>query len=776
VHARLDDRRLSAAVTIYSSRSRDESAPPGSDRGQPDVEPGGSSRPAASPGGPASDRFGSANASTGFLSGYNPVGRWLRRIVTLLAVLVVGALLLVEAYTNASFAPDGSAAAAQSSSARRSDSAVPAAVRNGGPVVDATGGRVRTFAPAAKTIALTFDDGPDPTWTPKVLDVLARYHVPATFFVVGSHVARYPGLARRIVHEGHEIGVHTFSHPNLDVISTWRRNLEYSQTQMAIADATGVTTSLLRPPYSSSADAVEGPDWEVIRQIGAQGYLTVLENDDSDDWSRPGIAKIVANATPQDGKGAIVLMHDAGGNRAETVAALERYIPAMKAQGYTFATVAQAVRPRLGAVNSAASTAERWRGRALVWTVQAADGLMRALWWILLTVGALTLARTLLLFGVAVRHARRRRSRTWSWGPPVDEPVSVIVPAFNEKETIGATVRTLAASTHPNVEIIVVDDDSTDGTATAVEALGLERVRVARVPWGGKATALNTGVALARHDLIVMVDADTIVDPDALHNLVRPFADPTVGAVAGNVKVGNRRRLLGRWQHIEYVIGFSLDRRLYDALGCIPTIPGALGAFRRSVLRDAGGLSHDTLAEDTDLTMAILRCGSRVVYEETAIARTEAPATLRQLSQQRYRWSYGTMQAMWKHRRSVIERGPSGRFGRRGLPLIGLFSVVLPLFAPLLDLLTIYGTVFLNRWITVVGWVAVLIVQVITAILAFRLDHEPLRPLWALPLQQFVYRQIMYVVLVRSAVAALAGRRLRWHKMRRSAEVAVEAG
>jgi cellulose synthase/poly-beta-1,6-N-acetylglucosamine synthase-like glycosyltransferase len=270
-----------------------------------------------------------------------------------------------------------------------------------------------------------------------------------------------------------------------------------------------------------------------------------------------------------------------------------------------------------------------------------------------------------------------------------------------------------------------------------------------------------------------MVDADTVVERDSLHRLVQPFADPSVGAIAGNVKVGNRRGVLGRWQHIEYVIGFNLDRRLYDTFGCIPTIPGALGAFRRQALTDAGGLSVETIAEDTDLTMAIHRAGWRVVYHEFARAFTETPATLGQLWKQRYRWSYGTMQAMWKHRRAVVDSGPSGRFGRRGLPFIALFTVLLPLLAPLLDLMAIYGVIFLDQWTTAIAWLAMLVVQTITAVLAFRLDREPLRPLWTLPLQQFVYRQVMYLVLVQSVVTAVTGRRLRWQKLRRTGDVSI---
>jgi cellulose synthase/poly-beta-1,6-N-acetylglucosamine synthase-like glycosyltransferase len=279
-------------------------------------------------------------------------------------------------------------------------------------------------------------------------------------------------------------------------------------------------------------------------------------------------------------------------------------------------------------------------------------------------------------------------------------------------------------------------------------------------------------VALARNDLLVMVDADTVVEPDAIHRLVQPFADPRVGAVAGNVKVGNRRSLLGRWQHIEYVIGFSLDRRLYDTLHCMPTIPGALGAFRREAVLAAGGLSRATLAEDTDPTIGIHRAGWRVVYEERAVARTEAPSTLPDLWRQRYRWSYGTMQALWRHRRALTDTGPSGRFGRRGVPFIALFSVLLPLLAPVVDIFAVYGLCFLDRYETVIACLAILTVQIITAILAFRLDREPLRPLWALPLQQFLYRRVMYLVLLHSAITALSGGRLKWQKLRRTGEVA----
>jgi cellulose synthase/poly-beta-1,6-N-acetylglucosamine synthase-like glycosyltransferase/peptidoglycan/xylan/chitin deacetylase (PgdA/CDA1 family) len=692
--------------------------------------------------------------------------RW---ILAAIATFVLVNVMMVGAYANARFTPDNQRPDGADSSA------VPAAVRDGGTVVDTRDGRVASHRLPDRTIALTFDDGPDPVWTPRVLEVLRRHQAPATFFVIGSAVSRHPGLVRDIARQGHELGVHTFTHPQLAELPSWRRRLEYSQTQAAIAYTTGVTTPLVRLPYSSGVDALDNASWPVVREAGQWGFVSVFEDTDSRDWARPGPDAIVRTSTPQDGRGAVVLMHDAGGDRAQTVAALDLFIPRMKALGYRFATVSGGLGTSVPAMTgSRGETGQKARGAALVWAVRISDGTLRGLWLMLIIVGVLTLARTLLLFGYALRHARRRRAPNWTWGPQLDEPVTVIVPAYNERQTILAAVRTLASGTHPGIEVLVVDDESDDGTAEEVEGLGLPNVRVVRVPGGGKAAALNAGVALARHDLLVMVDADTVVEPDAIHRLVQPFADPRVGAVAGNVKVGNRRRFIGRWQHIEYVIGFNLDRRLYDTLNCMPTIPGALGAFRREAVRQAGGLSRATLAEDTDLTMAINRTGWRIVYEESAIARTEAPATLPQLWRQRYRWSYGTMQAMWRHRRAVVERGPSGRFGRRGLPFIALFSVLLPLLAPVVDILAVYGLFFLDRAETVIAWLAVLLIQIVTAILAFRLDREPLRPLWALPLQQLVYRQIMYLVLLHAVATALSGGHLKWQKLRRTGEVAAQ--
>ncbi|MER6140874.1 bifunctional polysaccharide deacetylase/glycosyltransferase family 2 protein [Streptomyces sparsogenes] len=646
---------------------------------------------------------------------------------------------------------------------------VPERALSGGPVLTFDDrGRPTSHHIPARTIALTFDDGPDPRWTPKILKVLRDHDVPATFFVLGQMVVREPALVRRMRDAGHEIGVHTFTHPDLAYQTHDRVDRELAQTQLALAGAAGINSSLFRAPYSSQLSALDDRSWPLQRYLGHRGYISAFNDVDSQDWQRPPVEKIIRNATPKAGKGAAVLFHDAGGDRSRTVAALDRYIERMKAKGYTFATVTGALGAG-GAVHPA-DGARVWQGRALIWAASLTEVTMPALAWLLAVVGVAVLARLLMMLVLAWWHRRARDRRRFTWGADVDEPVSVIVPAYNEKECIANTVNSLAASTHP-IEILVVDDGSTDGTADIVEALDLPNVRVLRQENAGKPAALNHGIAEARFDLIVMMDGDTVFEPGTVRELVRPFADPGVGAVAGNAKVGNRSGLIGAWQHIEYVMGFNLDRRMYDLLRCMPTIPGAIGAFRRRALLEVGGMSADTLAEDTDITIALHRAGWRVVYQETARAWTEAPGTLGQLWRQRYRWSYGTMQALWKHRRSLIDQGPSGRFGRVGMPLVVFFQVVAPLCAPLIDLFTLYGAIFIDPVKSLLAWSALMLAQLLGAAYAFRLDRERYGPLLVLPLQQIAYRQLMYVVLLHSCVTAATGALLPWQKLRRTGEV-----
>ncbi|GAC1324791.1 MAG: glycosyltransferase [Mycobacteriales bacterium] len=646
-----------------------------------------------------------------------------------------------------------------------------ASVAGGAAVLYREDGRLTSRGLPARTVALTFDDGPDPRWTPEVLEMLRREAVPATFFDVGSRAAQHPELLRRTIAAGHEIGLHSWTHADLTRTPPWLRSLELSMNQLGVEGVGGISTHWVRPPYSSTPDALRPADVQLADELTSRGYIEVLSDRDSEDWRRPGVARVVANAPPQGDAGAVLLFHDGGGDRSQTVAALPQVIGQLRARGYRFTTLSEGLALPVGAVVPA-STARHAQGLALLGSVGAARWVASAITWSLLPLGLLALLRTLLLVGLARRHVAVATGRSGTGGPWLP-PVSVIVPAYQEAVGIAAAVRSLAASRHPGVEVIVVDDGSTDGTARIVEDLALPNVVVVRQRNAGKPAALNTGLRHSSAQIVVMVDGDTVFEPDTITELVQPLRDPAVGAVSGNTKVGNRNRVLGRWQHLEYVVGFNLDRRMYDLLRCMPTIPGAIGAFRRSVLEQVGGVSGDTLAEDTDLTMAINRAGHRVVYAERARAWTEAPSTLSALWRQRYRWCYGTLQASWKHRRAVVEPGPGRRLGRVGLPYLLAFQVLLPLLAPVVDVFALYGLLFLDVRRVAFAWLGFLALQGFSAAYALRLDGEPLGPLWTLPLQQFVYRQLMYLVVLQSVASAVSGTRLRWHKLARTGDVVV---
>lgn len=696
----------------------------------------------------------------------DPRGHWFLVVVGLL--LMAGALVLHGYATNAAGETRATPPAVDRPTPELDK------VRQGGPGVTMGERGPQSLRAEPRTVALTFDDGPDPEWTPRLLDVLKRHGAKATFFAVGARIAENPGLAQRIVDEGHEIGNHTYAHAELAGAPDWRVRLEVSLTQKALAGATGLQTRLIRLPYSSTPEGVSVPQWQAMRSLAAQGYLVALTDLDTKDWGRPGADAIVGSATPAKGAGAVVMMHDSGGDRAQTLDAVDRLLTRLDKDGYKATTLTVAM--GLPSAHATATMPDQVVGFALNVAQRAASAFAVTLSWILAIAGVLTLARLVFFLVLAWMHARkvrggrRRAGRAPLW--PTPPPVTVIVPAYNEEAGIEATVRSLVTTTYGGaVEVIVVDDGSGDATAAKAAALGLPGVRVIRQPNGGKPSALNTGIAQAAHDILIMVDGDTVFEPDTIGHLVAPLGDPQVGAVSGNTKVGNRGGLVGRWQHIEYVIGFNLDRRAFDLLGCMATVPGAIGAFRRDALRSVGGLSVDTLAEDTDLTMAICRAGWRVVYEEKALAWTEAPTSLRQLWRQRYRWCYGTLQAMWKHRRAVVE---PGRFGRRALGYLTLFQVILPLFAPVVDVMAVYSVLVGDPLPVVAVWAGFVLVQAFTGWYALRLDRERISVLWVLPLQQFVYRQLMYLVVIQSVATAVLGVRLRWQTIRREGTFATD--
>lgn len=624
----------------------------------------------------------------------------------------------------------------------------------------------RWSSPPPRTVALTFDDGPDTRWTPKVLRVLERHHVRATFFVIGSQVLQHADLVRREVRDGDEIGLHTFSHPQMGGLAPWQQDLQLSLTDKAIAGATGLQTRLYRPPYSSRPVDLSGRELDSAVRASRAGRYVVLADFVSFDWLPGSPAKLLANTLPPPGRSGVIMFHDGGGNRHRTVAAVDQLISTLLTRGYRFVTVSQIAGLPHGALISHAGVAARTQGLTLVWSgwftrwVTSLFGLLTA------ALLAVCVGRGVAVLVFARRHRNRQRRAVFD--PDFTPPVSVVVPAYNEATGIAAAVTSLATSDYPELEVIVVDDGSDDDTAAIVGDLRLRDVQVVRQPNAGKAAALNTGITRARHDVLVLVDADTVFEPETIRHLVQPLAEPGVGAVSGNVKVGNPSGLIGRWQQIEYVISCSVERRMFDVLGCMPCVPGAIGAYRRAAIEGVGGLSRDTLAEDTDLTMTVQRAGWSVRYQADARAWTEVPARLRDLWRQRYRWSYGTLQAMWKHRHASAERGTAGHLGRRGIPYLTFYTLVLPVLSPAVDLFALYGIFVVDAAHALEMWAAVNLVTLAVGAYAFHLDDEQPALLLLLPAQQFVYRQMMYAVVLHALKSAVLGVRVRWQRITRT--------
>lgn len=625
-----------------------------------------------------------------------------------------------------------------------------------------------------KVVALTFDDGPDPEYTDKVLEVLKKYKVNATFFMVGSNAQKNPGIVARVFQEGNLIGSHTFTHPNVALISDRQTRLELNATQRVIEEITGHKTILFRPPYVADAEP-QTPE-ELIPIIRAQklGYLTIGELNDSEDWTRPGVNKIVNRVLSQVNNGNIILMHDAGGDRSQTVAALPLVIQALKAKGYCFVTVDRllqvsrdTVMPPVNGFEDALVSTDRLGFTILYWQEEL-------LWWLFALAIILGIARLIFLAAAAIIQFRRTRKRMPA--AQVGNPLaSVIIAAYNEEKVIGSTIGSLLKSTYSNLEIIIVNDGSQDNTGDIVRSFAQKdkRVKLIDKENGGKSTAINLGIEQCTGDLIVTLDADTVFEPQTIEFLLAHFGDPNVGAVSGNVKVGNLTNLLTIWQYNEYIIGFNLERRAFDLLNCISVVPGAVGAWRKKAVLKAGGYRSDTLAEDTDLTLTLREMGYKITYESRALAWTESPADFRSLIKQRFRWTFGTLQCLWKHREALMNP-KYGTLGLIALPNMWIFQIGFQAFSPLVDIMMIVSVLTGHFLLFAVYYAVFLVVDLLVGWLSFTLEGENKKSLIWLFIQRIVYRQFLYYVVIKSILTAIKGIHVGWNKLQRQGTV--EAG
>jgi len=653
-----------------------------------------------------------------------------------------------------------------------------------------------------KKVAITFDDGPDPEWTPKILDVLKKHNAKATFFQIGVEVEKFPGVAQRVFTEGHEIGNHTFTHPDISSISKRYFEVELNLTERLFESKFGVKPVLMRPPYAideapDTADQVR--PLEIAQDLG---YIAVGEKIDPNDWRdnprRPAkdlADDVLANLPPcAPGNlrcGNIILLHDGGGDRSQTVLALDMMLTGLEQRGYQVVPVSELMGKTRAEVMPPITANERWA--AWVDSLNfSLFGFVQVFIIFVFFVGDLLMSGRLVMVGALAIYDRVRR-RDSDFDPSYRPAVAVLVPAYNEEKVIERTVRSVLDSDYAHLRVIVIDDGSKDATLEVTRTAFAREIKDGRVtvlskPNAGKADALDYGLEQVTEEVFVGIDADTIIAPDAISRLVPHFSNPKVGAMAGNAKVGNRVNLWTRWQALEYITSQNFERRALNTLNAVSVVPGAIGAWRTAAVRAAGGYQRDTVAEDADLTMALLQAGYWVNYEDRALAYTEAPTNANGLMRQRFRWSFGIMQAVRKHLGAVKQKGALGWVA---IPNMIVFQILLPLVSPFIDIMFVVGaaTYAYNRYFhpesaspadfhkLVAYFLLFMVIDFIASTIAFTLERQQpgrkrdfllLGHVW---LQRFAYRQLFSLVLFRTLKRAMEGRGFAWDKLERTASV-----
>jgi poly-beta-1,6 N-acetyl-D-glucosamine synthase len=644
---------------------------------------------------------------------------------------------------------------------------------------------IKKYGNVHKQVILTFDDGPDQEYTPKVLDILKKENVPATFFVVGMEAENNLPLLKRISKEGYEIGNHTFTHPNIAAVSSERAATEMESTRLLIEAVTGRSTVLFRAPYNADAEPTTEAELKPIALSKEKNYYTVGESIDPNDWEKGVTADSVYERTirqyeanPEKG---IILLHDAGGNRQATVDALPRIIHYFKNKGIQFTTVANLIGKTKDEVMPPVHNDLVMLDGSIATFGYWFEHFLSSAFWVAIILGFARIA--LMAIMALIQKIKSDKLKPLFNSPlSVSPAVSIIVPAYNEEVNAVKTLQNLLQQDYPNFEIIFVDDGSKDNTyKNVLDIFGNhDKVKVLTKPNGGKASALNFGISKTANEYVICIDADTQLKTDAVTQLMKRFAtslknNGEVGAVAGNVKVGNENTILTKWQSIEYTTAQNFDRRAFGLINCISVVPGAIGAFKKEAIEKAGGFTTDTLAEDCDLTIRILRNGYHVVNCTKAIAVTEAPETMKQFMKQRFRWSYGIMQSFWKNRDAFLNPKYKS-LGMVALPNVFVFQIILPMLAPLADIMLILSLIWnhdnpasLHK--IELYYLIFFAVDVLVSVIAFTFEKEKFGKLiWLIP-QRFVYRQLMYVILFKAIRKAIKGESQGWGILKRTGNV-----
>ena len=581
------------------------------------------------------------------------------------------------------------------------------------------------------------------------------------FFVTGSQGFQHPDILKQIVNEGHEIGNHSFTHKDLSNMSSLRFKFEVNATQKLIKDVTGYSTTLLRPPYTTDVD-YNKKQLSAVKTAQDMGYLFVGNYIDSRDWEGKSSEEIVDTVLKELPNGNIILLHDGGGDRSETVAALPQIIKQLQSEGYSFVSISELL--DLDQDDLMPPVEKNSSFGSIIESFASLGPLLATLFkLIFLTSFVVVLIRAVLFIYLSYKQKQTHTSIITEDYKPF---VSVILPVYNEEKVIENTVSTILASNYTNYEIVIIDDGSTDRTRSILESNfnHLDHVHFISKENEGKAASLNRGIQEAQGDIIITMDADTEINEEAISYLIRHFQDPMVSAVSGNVKVGNKRKILSLWQHIEYVTSFNLEKRALQMINSITVVPGALGAWRKEDIEKVNLFEEETLAEDTDLTIKIIRTGKRIIFEEKAIGYTEVPTKLKDLTKQRLRWYFGILQSLWKHKDALFQRK------YKGLAFVGIpnmmFQITFQLLVPIIDILLIIA--LLTQTYSLLIYILIFIaIDTFISLYAFKLERERLSPLRWIIIQRFAYRIFFAYITWKVVIKAIQGVSVKWGKLDR---------
>ena len=627
-----------------------------------------------------------------------------------------------------------------------------------------------------KKIVLSFDDGPDNDYTNKIIDILEKYKIPASFFVTGINIQANLPTFIKLNNKGYEIGNHTYTHANLEESSIDRTKLELRSTRKMIEAITGRSTILFRPPFSVDAEPTNYSELKPLAIGKEENYIYVGAAIDTRDWEKNVSADtIYERAISKKNIGNIILLHDAGGNREQTILALPRIIEYYKKNGYTFTTIANLLNKSKDQLMPPLTNKKEDFlndfNYSTIYLIYYSEYFIYSIFLIALF---LTAFRLLVIATLATKkHIRSKKSKLELYQKSIYK-VSVIVPCFNEEVNIVKTVEHLLDLSYQNKEIIIIDDGSTDKTLDNLITNFRTKlsVKIYSKPNGGKADSINFGIDKSTGDILFCIDADTIISNDAIEKMLVYFEDEKVAAVAGNVKVGNKINLLTNWQSIEYITSQNFDRMAFDVLNGIMVVPGAIGMFRKKHVMEVGLFSTDTLAEDCDLTLKLLAKDYKIKTCNQALAFTEAPDRISSFIKQRRRWSYGIIQSFWKHRKLLFSfRKPN--MGWVVLPNILIFQMILPLFNPLVDIILILSLLFGKTIIVLILYLIYMIVDMLLATVAYAFEGESInyKVLAMMIPQRIIYRQLFFYILFITYKKIIKGELQHWGIIKRTGMV-----